>query len=107
MIRAVILALSIIGCLALSGCFLVYRPDVQQGNIVSTESLKRLKLGMTAAQVQQALGTPALTQTRESELIYVYTWAPNRAPFQQKSLWVYFSNGQLVRYTTNITEVGP
>jgi outer membrane protein assembly factor BamE len=45
----------------LSGCGLVYRIDVQQGNFVTQDLVDRLKPGMTKAEVKQILGTPLLT----------------------------------------------
>jgi outer membrane protein assembly factor BamE len=45
----------------LSGCGLVYRIDVQQGNYVTQDLVDRLKPGMTKAEVKQILGTPLLT----------------------------------------------
>lgn len=41
--------------------FSPYRPDVQQGNFVSSEMLAQLKTGMTREQVRFALGNPLLT----------------------------------------------
>ena len=38
-----------------------YRPDIQQGNFVSEEMLKQLKVGQTRDQVKFILGTPLLT----------------------------------------------
>lgn len=35
-----------------------YRPDIHQGNVVTTESIGRLKAGMSPTQVQAILGTP-------------------------------------------------
>ncbi len=45
---------------ALSGCGLVYRIDIQQGNYVTDDLAAKLHQGMTKAEVRQLLGTPLL-----------------------------------------------
>lgn len=47
--------------------FSPYRPDVQQGNFVSSEMLAQLKTGMTREQVRFALGNPLLTDIFHAE----------------------------------------
>ena len=41
-----------------SGCISVYRPDQQQGNVVTADMAEKLKPGMTRSQVRFVLGTP-------------------------------------------------
>ena len=50
------IVLFIAGCSALTP----YRLPIQQGNIVSAESLAKLKSGMSKNQAAQILGTPLL-----------------------------------------------
>jgi outer membrane protein assembly factor BamE len=45
---------------ALSGCGLVYRIDIQQGNYVTDDLAAKLRVGMSKAEVRQLLGTPLL-----------------------------------------------
>ena len=45
----------------LTGCSLVHRIDIQQGNAVPPESFLKVKTGMTRPEVRQLLGTPLLT----------------------------------------------
>jgi outer membrane protein assembly factor BamE len=53
--------LVLICCLfALSGCNLIYKQNVQQGNAIEQDKLDQLKLGMTMNQVAFLLGTPAV-----------------------------------------------
>ena len=44
----------------LSGCVL-YKAEIQQGNVINPEMLDNLKLGMTKRQVVFLLGTPLIT----------------------------------------------
>ena len=45
---------------ALTGCNLVYRIDVQQGNYVPEDVAAKVQVGMTKPQVRALLGTPLL-----------------------------------------------
>lgn len=45
----------------LSGCFSVYKLEIQQGNVVTQEMIDKLKPGMTRDQVRYVLGTPLIT----------------------------------------------
>ena len=38
-----------------------YKPDIIQGNVVTTEQISQIKLGMTRAQVKEILGSPLIT----------------------------------------------
>lgn len=50
----------LLASLVLSGCGVVYKMDVQQGNYVTQDVVARVKPGMTKAEVRQILGTPLL-----------------------------------------------
>lgn len=57
----------------LSGCALLYQPEIQQGNVVSADMLELLKVGMTKRQVIAALGTPLIQDTfHTNRFDYVY-----------------------------------
>ncbi|HJP97024.1 MAG TPA: outer membrane protein assembly factor BamE [Rhodanobacteraceae bacterium] len=44
----------------LGGCNLIYRPDVQQGNLLIGKNVSELKPGLTKQQVLALLGTPSV-----------------------------------------------
>lgn len=44
----------------LSACNLVYKQDVQQGNVLDEDNVAQLELGMTKRQVQVLLGSPSV-----------------------------------------------
>ncbi len=89
--------------LALQGCgqsgFLsVYKLTIQQGNIISQNSVDRLRLGMTQKQVQFVLGKPILEDVfRNDRLDYVqYIQAPGKEGRVIK-LSIFFEDDKLAR----------
>ena len=44
---------------SLSGCFL-YKPDIQQGNLITAQMISELQPGMTKREVSRILGTPLI-----------------------------------------------
>jgi outer membrane protein assembly factor BamE len=63
---SLLLALSV-----LAGC--VYRPDIQQGNLLRTEDVDQVTVGMTRSQVRYILGTPMVSDPfAPSRWDYVY-----------------------------------
>ena len=55
LLRPALLALALA---ALTGCGIVYKVDVNQGNLVEKEMVESLKPGMTKRQVALVMGTP-------------------------------------------------
>lgn len=56
----------------LSGC--VYRPTIQQGNLLQLDEIEQVKVGMTRSQVRYVLGTPMVSDPFEpNRWDYVYT----------------------------------
>lgn len=55
-----LLALACTGAL-LSGCGLIYKQDIQQGNVLDQEQVDMLQPGMTRRQISLILGTPAVS----------------------------------------------
>lgn len=81
----------------LSGC--VYRPDVQQGNIINNSDVKSLHTGMSANRVQSLLGAPVLVNIyRDNRLVYVYTFQHNYEKMKEKRLIIYFKNNKVINY---------
>ncbi len=88
----------------LSGC-IAYRPNLEQGNVISMASLQKLKRGMTTTQVVNALGHPVLNNIyRNSQLIYVYTLEPPHGKYYHRKLIIYFAGNKVIRYTTDIAQ---
>lgn len=82
MLRQIAFACGLAACaLTLAACGpLVYRVEVQQGNLVSQESIANLKPGMTKDQVRFVLGTPLVTDIFHADRWdYVFTLQPARS----------------------------
>jgi outer membrane protein assembly factor BamE len=90
--RATILTF-LLGFASLTGCVFpgVYKLDVQQGNILSAETLSLLKSGMTESQVEFLLGTPVLKNPLvEKRWDYLYVLEQDDKVTHQYMVRVYF-----------------
>lgn len=73
-----------------------YRMDIQQGNVVTSEQLARIKVGMTKLQVRDALGTPLLADAFHGERWdYVFMLKVPRRPVQQRDVTLLFDGERL------------
>ncbi|MFT5220466.1 MAG: outer membrane protein assembly factor BamE [Planctomycetota bacterium] len=60
-----------IAIITLSAC--VYRMDIPQGNRIDAETVQQLEIGMSRAQVDLLMGSPAITDLYQPDRwIYVY-----------------------------------
>lgn len=92
----VILALTC--ALALSGCGLVYKQSVQQGNLLEEDQVDALKPGMTKRQVSLVLGTPAISSPfHDNRWDYVSSYKDADGKVDRKRLTVFFEDNVLVR----------
>ena len=58
----------------------VYRPNIQQGNLLEAEKLDQVTVGMTRSQVRYVLGTPMVSDPfHPDRWDYVYTMQRGRA----------------------------
>jgi outer membrane protein assembly factor BamE len=84
--------------LALVGCGILYRPDVQQGNVMEQSAIDQLKPGMTKRQVQLLIGNPVIQSPfRSDRWDYVYTLDQDGERVERKALTLTFQEDQLVR----------
>ncbi|WP_417359762.1 outer membrane protein assembly factor BamE [Gallaecimonas pentaromativorans] len=66
-----LLALTLgLSVMSLSGCGLIYRIDVPQGNYLEQDQIDKLQPGMTQEQVTYVLGTPLLKDSFKSGTWY-------------------------------------
>ncbi|MCE7913541.1 MAG: outer membrane protein assembly factor BamE [Nitrosomonas sp. PRO4] len=94
--------------LALAGCSyfpsILYRIDVQQGNVVTEEMLEKLKPGMTRSQVLFVLGSPLIIDTfHDNRWDYVYILREKGNLIEQKRLTIYFENDMLVNIENHLS----
>lgn len=80
-----------------------YRPDVQQGNVITREMVEQLRAGMTRDQVRFLLGTPLLTSVfHQDRWDYVYYLQRGKGEEKQlRKLTVYFDHDRLARYESD------
>lgn len=77
-----------------------YRPDVQQGNVVTQEMAEQLNPGMTRDQVRFLLGTPALVSVfHQDRWDYIYLLKRGKgSEMQSRKLTVYFKDNRVERF---------
>ncbi len=77
---------------------LVYKIDIEQGNVITQEMVDRLHAGMSQEEVIAALGTPLLRDPfHPQRWDYLYTFQEGGKPREQRRLTLFFSRGRLVR----------
>jgi outer membrane protein assembly factor BamE len=75
-----------------------YKPDVIQGNVVTTEQISQVKPGMTRAQVKEILGSPLITDPFHGDRWdYVFTLKRQGFDDQQRSFVVLFDKDQVLK----------
>lgn len=95
------LLISLFCCfIANTGCNLIYKQNVQQGNAIEQDNLDQLKTGMTMTQVAYLLGTPALRDPfHQDRWDYVYTFAYRGKKQTSRTVTLYFENAILKEMT--------
>jgi outer membrane protein assembly factor BamE len=77
---------------------IMYRPTIQQGNVITQEMINNLKPGMSKRQVTYTLGTPGLVDSfHQNRWDYVYSIKKNTEKREQKNLTLYFEDDRLFR----------
>ena len=75
-----------------------YKPDVVQGNVVTTEQITLVKPGMSRAQVKEVLGSPLITDPFHGDRWdYVFTLRRQGFDDQQRSFVVLFEKDQVLK----------
>lgn len=90
---AVLLASLLAGCSSL-----LYRVPIIQGNVLDSESVSKLKRGMTKPEVRYLLGTPMVNSDFGiHRWDYVFYLRNTRGQTMQSRLTVFFKHGKVVR----------
>ena len=93
---------------ALDKAPLIYRPTIQQGNVVTQEQVNQLEPGMTKRQVRFLLGTPMLTDIfHANRWDYTYTLGAGSKPSEQSQVTVFFEDDRLTRITGDLRPQPP
>lgn len=89
--KIILLSLSLL--LALGGCtsFRPYKMEIRQGNYVTPEMRKKIRVGMSRTQVTAALGSPLVSDVfHANRWDYMYTFAEKGELVEQQRLTVFF-----------------
>jgi outer membrane protein assembly factor BamE len=79
-----------------------YRPDVQQGNVITSEMVEQLRPGMTRDQVRFMLGTPLLADTfHKDRWDYLYYLNPRSGSTQHRKLTIVFADNRLKSFQSD------
>jgi len=82
---------------------LIYRPTIQQGNVVTQEQVNQLEPGMSRRQVQFILGSPTLQDAfHEDRWDYPFTQGVGSKPSEFRYFTVFFEDDRLVRMSGDL-----
>ncbi|MCP3868692.1 MAG: outer membrane protein assembly factor BamE [Gammaproteobacteria bacterium] len=82
---------------------LMYKSDVQQGNVITQEMINRLEPGMSTSQVNYIMGSPMLVDVfHQGRWDYVYTMRRGKNEPEQKRIAIFFEDDRLVRITGDL-----
>lgn len=85
--------------LFLSGCMLVpvYKPQIQQGNVITDDMLAKVHTGMSESQVRYLMGSPVLINIfSTNHWDYIYTLQKGGCFKHRQRISLTFCNGKLV-----------
>lgn len=78
----------------------IYRPTIQQGNVVKQEQVNELQPGMSKRQVKFLLGSPMINDVfHANRWDYAYTIGVGSRPHEIRRTTVFFEDDRLVRIT--------
>ena len=79
---------------AVTAC--VYKPNIQQGNVLDQKEVNKIRPGMTKDQIRFVLGNPVLNTNLESDTwYYLYYLIPSRGDKTEKRLVLTFADDKL------------
>ena len=86
----------------LSACGLIYKLDIQQGNVLVEDDVSELQIGMTKRQVEVLLGSPSVTSPfHANRWDYMNTFARRGGDPVQRVLTLKFADNRLVSVDGN------
>ena len=86
----------VLAILAGSGCNLIYKQNIQQGNAIEQDDLDELYIGMNQRQVLFVLGTPSVKDPfHDDRWDYVQTFSRRGNPMVQRTITLRFEDGLL------------
>jgi outer membrane protein assembly factor BamE len=94
--RAALSLILVLGfALGSAGC--VYRPTIQQGNLLKSEDVDQVTVGMTRSQVRYLLGTPMVSDPFDPQRWdYIYTLQRGRDRHRDRAHYIVHFEGDKV-----------
>ena len=92
--------------ITITGC--VYRPDLQQGNLLNIENIDRVQIDMTKSQIKYLLGGPVIAIPYEqNRWDYIYYYKTRMGPESDENtqkywLVIFFENDRVVRIEKDV-----
>ena len=100
------LIFTLLAAAVLSGC--IYRPDIQQGNLLSVKDIEQVQVGMTRSQVRFLLGTPMVSDPfAPHRWDYVYRMEYGRRRSVDSAHFIVHFEGDKVVKVEMLDEIGP
>ena len=92
--------LAVLLALAVSGCGILYKQPIYQGNLIEKSAVDQLQAGMDKQQVLTLLGTPSIADPfHHQRWDYTETRRTNRrGQTEVKNLTLWFENDTLARW---------
>lgn len=95
------LLLILLGLVFLSAC--VHKIDIEQGNVITTNTLNHIHTGMSKNQVIDIAGAPLLVNSfNDNRIDYVYTFKPGYGQVTEKYITLTFHNNVLKEIKSNM-----
>ena len=92
---ALVLTAMVTAVVGAGGC--VYRPNIQQGNLLKDQDIDQVQVGMTRSQVRYLLGTPMLADPFDPQRWdYIYTFKRGRETKVERAHFVVRFEGDKV-----------
>lgn len=94
----IVRSLILLAVLLAGACNPIYKPPVQQGNVLDQDMIDQLRPNMSKRQVELVLGTSSLNSAFHADRWdYVWTLRIGRGEVQKRRLTVVFKDDKLVR----------
>jgi outer membrane protein assembly factor BamE len=94
------LALVVLMAAATTGCGILYKQPIYQGNLIEQSAVEQLQVGMDKQQVLTLLGSPSITDPfHHQRWDYTSTQRANRRGHTEvKNMTLWFENDQLAKW---------
>jgi outer membrane protein assembly factor BamE len=95
------ITLTLLAPFMLAGC--IHKADIEQGNLINSQTAARLHTGMSQAEVKQIMGEPILMHTfSPNQLDYVYTLRQGHGQMREKYITLSFNHNRLIHIGGNM-----